>query len=130
MPYVYQIDPVTNLVLIQSVAPCDVPSFIKAMNAIAADKQFNAKTKILFDTSLGNTPTPDETAGLIDAVTSLEMFKSRKVAVLAKSIDLYYVNKNISVFANLTGTNIKVFVDLHKAINWLDTEDKKKAKSH
>jgi hypothetical protein len=130
MPYLYQIDRVTNLVFIQVVNPCDVSSFIKAMETIAKDERFDDQSKILFDTSLANTPTREEINELIDVVVSMEMFRGRKVAILAEDVELYYANKSISVMANLSGTNLKVFVELQKAIQWLDSDRKGKVMSH
>lgn len=124
MPFDYIIDAATDLTVIHAIEECDIPSFVRIMETVASDAQFNRETKILFDTSLVNTTlSTDEALLLVEVIASIEVFKSHKIAVLATEQALYGINRVIATLSNLRGANIKVFINLGKAIEWLDREE-------
>ncbi|MCU1288880.1 MAG: hypothetical protein JWN60_1109 [Acidobacteria bacterium] len=123
MPFDYITDSVTDLAIIHAINKCDVPSFKEIMENLARDRQFKRETRILFDASLSSVPSQDEAFKFVEAIGRLEIFTAHKMAIVATEFKVYGVYRMIASLANRKkGSNLKVFISVAKAIEWLDSK--------
>ncbi len=120
MPFQVIVDTNRKIFRLVGTGSTDTDGYRSAIQSVVNHPSFEPGYQLLVDArNLNYTPSPSEVYMFAKMHTSIEAFKSRKVAVVVSKISDYGMANMFAALCNLSGVKVEAFLSIQEAELWL-----------